>query len=188
MPSPPRSPSPTSAPTGQTTLFIDESKSRHYVLAAAEVSREDFAAHRAELRSLVLPGQRRLHFAKESDPRRRAILTALTRLGVRVHVIESTVKREAPAREDCLVTLIGGLRARTAIGLVLERDASIERSDHRILYRELSTRGLRDHVEYRHEDPHREPLLWIPDAVAWCWTRGGDWRRRIAALLDDGPR
>lgn len=29
---------------------------------------------------------------------------------------------------------------------------------------------------------HADPLLWIPDAVAWCWNRGGTWRDSVAAF------
>ena len=25
-----------------------------------------------------------------------------------------------------------------------------------------------------------DPLLWVPDAVAWSWMRGGEWRRAVA--------
>jgi hypothetical protein len=31
---------------------------------------------------------------------------------------------------------------------------------------------------------HEEPLLWVPDAIAWAVGRGGDWRRRAEPLLD----
>jgi hypothetical protein len=36
---------------------------------------------------------------------------------------------------------------------------------------------------YEHLKPHEEPLLWVPDAVAWCYGNGGDWRRRVAPLV-----
>jgi hypothetical protein len=28
-------------------------------------------------------------------------------------------------------------------------------------------------------------LLAIPDAIAWCWAKGGDWRRRIESVVTD---
>jgi hypothetical protein len=27
---------------------------------------------------------------------------------------------------------------------------------------------------------HTDPMLWIPDAVAWSWVKGGEWRDCVA--------
>ena len=41
-----------------------------------------------------------------------------------------------------------------------------------------------DHIlHYEHRRAHVEPLLSLPDAVAWCWVRSGEWRRRIAPIV-----
>lgn len=165
------------------TLFIDESKSRGYTLVAAVIVPADAASMRKAVRELVLPGQRRLHFTRESDPRRRAILSALSALGVRAHVFRSGAEREADGREDCLKALVAYAHEHSHSRLVLERDESIEKADRRILYREIKARGLSDAVHYELEAPHDEPLLWIPDALAWSFTKGGDWKRRIAPML-----
>ena len=37
---------------------------------------------------------------------------------------------------------------------------------------------------YEHLSPRMEPLLWIPDAVAWCWAKGGVWKDRVLPLVD----
>jgi hypothetical protein len=37
---------------------------------------------------------------------------------------------------------------------------------------------------FRHAGAHEEPLLWLPDAIAWAVGRGGDWRRRAEPLLE----
>jgi hypothetical protein len=39
-------------------------------------------------------------------------------------------------------------------------------------------------MTYRHATAHEEPLLWLPDAIAWAVGRGGDWRRRAEPLLE----
>lgn len=46
-------------------------------------------------------------------------------------------------------------------------------------------RGGPAELAYEHLRPHEDPALWIPDAVAWCFGAGGDWRRRISALVED---
>jgi len=30
-----------------------------------------------------------------------------------------------------------------------------------------------------------QPLLSIPDVVAWCWARGDIWRRRVAPSVSE---
>jgi len=32
---------------------------------------------------------------------------------------------------------------------------------------------------------HEEPLLAMPDAIAWCWQRSGEWRHRIRELVTE---
>jgi hypothetical protein len=32
---------------------------------------------------------------------------------------------------------------------------------------------------------HEEQLLALPDIVAWCWAKGGDWKRRIRPIVCD---
>jgi len=38
--------------------------------------------------------------------------------------------------------------------------------------------GCRDRLRYDHLRASAEQLLAVPDAVAWCWACGGEWRRR----------
>jgi len=62
-------------------IFVDETKQRDYLLVAGVVLPGDLAATRAVMRGLVLGGQRRVHMAKESDPRRRSIAAAICETG-----------------------------------------------------------------------------------------------------------
>ena len=164
-------------------MFVDESKSRIYTMVAAVVVPGDQTALRRDVRTLVLPGQRRLHFTNESDSRRRHILATLERLGVRAHVVQSDHKREAAGREACHRDLVA-LAARDGHErIVFERDESIEHADRRILYDAVRRLGAGDAISYAHETAHQEPLLWIADAIAWSHARGGDWRRRVQPLI-----
>jgi hypothetical protein len=45
--------------------------------------------------------------------------------------------------------------------------------------------GARERISYVHHHRHYEPMLAIPDAIAWCWGKGGDWRRRIKLIVSD---
>lgn len=164
-------------------LFVDESKSKGYTMVAAVVVSGDQVALRRDVRALVLPGQRRLHFTSESDSRRRQILATLERLGVRAHVVHSEHKQQAAGRGECLRDLVALAAREGHDRLVLERDESIERGDKRVLYEAVHQLGVGDRISYAHETAHQEPLLWIADAIAWSYTRGGDWRRRVQSMI-----
>jgi hypothetical protein len=28
-------------------------------------------------------------------------------------------------------------------------------------------------------------MLWLPDAIAWAYGKGGDWRAQVADVIDD---
>jgi hypothetical protein len=45
----------------------------------------------------------------------------------------------------------------------------------RWLFQELAKTSIR----YDHADRRSDALLWIPDAIAWCWQRGGEWRDKV---------
>jgi hypothetical protein len=67
----------------------------------------------------------------------------------------------------------------------LEQDDSLVRSDTQHLIEFTRTAGCKDTLRYEHLRPTSEPLLAIPDAVAWCWAKGGDWQRRIEPVVTD---
>lgn len=55
-------------------VFVDESKSRGLLMAAAQCSPDEVTVSRTALRGLLLPGQERLHFNHETESRRKQIL------------------------------------------------------------------------------------------------------------------
>lgn len=67
--------------------------------------------------------------------------------------------------------------------LVLEQDDSVLDVDRKLLYRCVRELGRQDDLVYRHHRAHEEPLLALPDAIAWSWHRGGQWRKRIEPLV-----
>ncbi|MEU7789539.1 hypothetical protein [Amycolatopsis sp. NPDC049159] len=40
-------------------------------------------------------------------------------------------------------------------------------------------------LEYRHHRAHEEPMLAIPDALAWCRQRGGPWKAGATEFVSD---
>lgn len=66
-------------------MFMDESKVKDYIMAAA-LTRPDEVGHlRSSMQSLLKKGQSRIHFTKESD-RSRRILSRLEELGVQAQI------------------------------------------------------------------------------------------------------
>jgi hypothetical protein len=170
--------------TGQGHVFVDETKERAFLVTAAVVGARDLDVARKTVRGLVLRGQRRLHFASERDARRRQILDAVLPLTAEVVVYDGTAHRRRRQRDACLEALVADVAERGFGMLVLERDDSVLEQDRRLLYRRVRELGCEDLV-YRHQRAREEPLLAIPDAIAWCWQRGGHWRDRVRGLVGE---
>lgn len=156
--------------------FVDECKAKRFTLAVTLVLPRDIPAVRRSLVELRKPGQTRIHFAKESDRRRRQILSKIFLLPQSTRFYFSDSKHDGQARDECLRALLRQCRQLKVHRLVIERDHSLERQDRQTIREEIYC-GAQE-VEYLHESPALEPCLWIPDAMAWVRNRGGDWITR----------
>jgi hypothetical protein len=163
--------------------FVDESTRRdRYILCAATGHASHLDDVRRSLRALCLPGQRRWHFKHESRPRQRQILDTIVRCdAVRALVYEGSGK-ELPVRRECLAALVVDLVDRQAGRLVIESRETMDQFDRQCLLEIL--RKVSQPMNYVHLKPHEEPGLWLPDAIAWAYGAGGDWRRRIQPLIE----
>lgn len=162
--------------------FVDESVRTRYVMAAALISPRDLAAARRSIGSLILPGQRRLHFCKERTSRRHAILSTVRALDLVDAVIYVAPTDATPraARKACLERLVDDVVAWRGQRIVVEQDDSLMTSDRHTLYERLRAVNA-EPIEYVHQRAREECLLAIPDTLAWCWTRGGHWRKALPA-------
>ena len=133
-----------------------------------------------------MPGQRRLHMKTERDSRRRQIVAALVEARVKVVVYDAgrRYRTDLQARGECLRGVVAdAARWVGSTRLVLEQDDSLVRWDSQRLIELAREAGCRDRLGYGHERAAAEQLLAVPDAVAWCWGRGGDWRRRVEPVV-----
>jgi hypothetical protein len=133
------------------------------------------------LRGLVLPGQRRLHMKDESESRKRSIATAIAVSGVTATIYDAgrRYRDERERRAACLHALVLDAARRGDAMLVLEQDDTLLNWDNQRLIEFTRAAGCRDTLRHEHRRAASELLLATPDAVAWCWAKGGDWRRRI---------
>ena len=168
-------------------VFVDETKHRGYLLVAGVVVLSDLDSVRRKLRGLVLPGQRRLHMKDENDQRRRSIATAIALSGVTATIYDAgrRYRNERERRAACLHALIIDAADRGDTMLVLEQDDTLLSWDNQRLIEFTREAGCRETLRYEHRRAADELLLAVPDAIAWCWAKGGDWRRRIQPVVTD---
>lgn len=165
-------------------VFVDESKTRGYFIAAAAVAAHDAQAADRLIRAHARAGQRRIHFTNESDSSRKNLLSRFAESGVSVTVYAARGLSDPEARKLCLRTLLDDLAAAQAGRLVIEQDDSLMAADRRLIQATLRERdyaGLR----YEHARPADHALLWVSDAVAWCYQARGDWIRRAEPLVTE---
>lgn len=86
--------------------------------------------------------------------------------------------RKAVPRQ-CLEAIVRD-SAESAVRLVVEREESTYEDDRRWLRDAAHRFGCQDTLRWDLLVPKVDPLLWVPDAVAWGWMRGGDWRPAVA--------
>jgi hypothetical protein len=166
-------------------VYVDETKRRGYLLVASVVMPADHTSIRRSLQDLVLPGQRRLHMNAERDSRRRAIASAIVVSGVQATIYDAGrgYRTERDARAACLQAVVDDATASGHTLLVLEQDDTLVQFGRRTLYIAARASGCDGWLRYEHRRAASEQLLTIPDAIAWCWANGGDWRRRIEAAM-----
>jgi hypothetical protein len=124
-------------------------------------------------------GQTRRHFVRESDVSRRKCLAAyraLTGTTILIYEDRGPNRRPVAQRDACLDHLASELIGRRVDRLILDHvDDTQRRRDRQLLGRRLDGTG----ISYSHEPAHStEPLLWLPDAAAWCAGRP-DWRYQL---------
>lgn len=163
-----------------THVFVDESCRSSYLLVATYARSADLQAIRADLRRLCRPGQRRIHFAKESDRCRKAVLSALSTAATCSRIYQANGPQEL-ARAAALTELVAQLPEVHAQQLVLESRGHRDNADRQVIYGALQKVGFE--VAYRHVEPQQEPMLWISDAIAWAYGAGGDWTRRVRPMI-----
>jgi len=179
----PRSSCPNCGATQKLSGYADETiRSRRYGIAVLIACGCQRGRLRQAARFLLLPGQRRLHCAKEQDRRRRTILSMIATLPVSA-VYAAERGESLDARSACWHALIPMLLASNVSELVIERLAGVEARDEGDVGDALRKADMVGALSYRHETHRAEPILWLADAVAWATGAQGGWQRRIACIF-----
>lgn len=165
--------------------FVDESRRRDtYLLAAAVVELRNVDRLRTQMRGLLLPGQREVHFRRENPSRRKYVLSRLAEFGAQVDIYRAECRtNEERARQRCLARLVDDLLDVEGGRLVLDTRNERNRHDLLTIRTALGKRARDSRLMYEHGDSAWEPLLWIADMVVGCHGLGGDWARRTAPVI-----
>lgn len=161
------------------SIFIDESKSKNYIICAVKVQTSKIPEIRKVLSGLRLKGQSRVHFVSESDRRRRDILSTLRVLDFEVVFYVSKATTDSQGRSSCLKSLVKDLNPGISHQIWLEIDKNHLEQDRSVISQSLRAANLQTSVEFFHTGSRSQILLWIPDAMAWCENRGGHWRKEL---------
>lgn len=85
-------------------------------------------------------------------------------------------------RERALRAIVELAAQKHATNLVLDLDETLVARDARTI--SATARALKEtSITYSHQSLASQPMLAIPDVIAWCWARGGDWRHRVAPIV-----
>lgn len=123
---------------------------------------------RAELIGLLLPGQRKLHWTDESEPRRRKIVARMCELepvNVVVTHLSARQRKTERFRRKCLESLYYELAPMRVFDLTLESRSPDQDARDRAHIVALQGQGLHAAIRVVHRRGGDEPLLWIADTV-----------------------
>ncbi|MCP2301475.1 hypothetical protein [Actinokineospora globicatena] len=165
--------------------FVDESsRGDAYLLVAACLDPAQLNRTRKLMKSLLLPGQRELHFKRESPRLRRLALSRMEEAGLGCWVYAADCGNgHEPARQACLAALTVDLLGVDATRMVMDSRDDRDRLDEATIRVVLTKIARASGLVYEHHHGPGEPLLWIADAVAWSVGAGGDWGRRSEPLV-----
>ena len=160
--------------------FVDESRRKGFSLIRCDVPLTDVDAIRSDLRALLRPGQRRIHFRKESPTVRSAVLRVIGNHDVRTTIYIAS-GNESDAREACITALAQSVLVDRVAMLTIETDETQRTRDSKTIQPLLAETG--DPVPWRHLNAFGEPGLWIPDAIGWCLhSPDRKWRDAVTRL------
>ncbi|HUQ59505.1 hypothetical protein [Lentzea sp.] len=163
-------------------MFVDESERGGYLMAAVLVSPTSLHSSRAMMRGLLLPGSRRVHFRTEKPARRKLIADRLAVCDFVVNIYAGRGKSER-VRSKLLPLLVEDAIGLGVSRLVLDSRDPVANGRDRLLIG-TRTKAHEAGLVYEHIHSSAEPALWVSDAVAWCHGAGGDWKRRVAPVVD----
>jgi len=168
--------------------FVDESARPNmpYLVCAAVIAPQNLSRHRAAMKAARAPGAKRVHM--ESDGRyRQRIVATVAEMDVHawLYIASTTHTSQRRARTECFRRMVPDLIA-AGVGNLYIESCDQDRADRIVLAeaRALATASA-DALYFDHRQPHQDPMLWIPDVIAWAWGKDSNWRQKISHLVTE---
>ena len=103
---------------------------------------------------------------------------------VTIYIASATdYQSELLRRAACLRGLVEDQASAPDVRIVFDQDETLVNWDNQRLIEYTREAGCRDTMRYQHKQSHSDPLLAFPDAIAWCWAKGGSWRTLVAPIV-----
>ncbi len=163
-------------------ILIDESKFKKYILCAVEIPQSQAPSARQTVNRARKKGQDSIHFVSESAQRKKQILGIYSSIELKCTNYVVKGLNENIARKLCIQALIDDLDTTKHYSIIFDLDVNHLQADRSIIAQALKNRSIVARVEYRHTEPKSETLLWLPDALAWTYAKGSDWKRELKAF------
>lgn len=164
--------------------FIDESYRREFLLCAVVIPSHSVSQARAAMTAHLRPGQRRTHMTKERDGVRKALLHEIAKLGPEAYVVAVRAPSLSMRRaRDLALREVVGQLVELGVSRLIVESCDQDRQDAQVIGDSLASLRAIGRMELHHLRPYDEPLLWIPDAVAWAFGKDATWRRRVEPLI-----
>lgn len=161
--------------------FVDESlRPGRYLLGCVIVEASVAGPMRRQVRKLLLPNERRLHIRKSDRPQRLRILGTIAEWDFDARVYECRHRESVGAEEarqlavERIVTDLQQAGADTT--MYIERREGADEHDRSTIIR---VRQRQPPLDFHHLRPTEDPLLWLPDCIAWAIGAGGEWSRAL---------
>ncbi len=166
-------------------IYIDESVRSSYFLCAVAVSTSETARLRYHLKKLRTAGQSAIHMQTETTARQAQIADAIHSVPCKSLIVTVAMPRFADlaARKQALEQACSHSLLQRAQLITLDSSNTITQ-DRQIIAKATSQKDL-NFPHYRHMNSRHEPLLWLPDIIAWCYGRGGTWRDAVEPLVTE---
>jgi hypothetical protein len=154
------------------------------MVCAVVVAPGDLSDLRTFMKGQRVKGSRRIHMKSESDATRKRLLASISDLNIeaRLYLTSTRGVSQRVARDRCLRSMVPDLCSAGVRNLYLE-SCSQDLQDSRVLIDARRGTTQRDQFHFDHRSPASEPLLWLPDAIAWAWGRDSSWRARVEGLV-----
>jgi ubiquinone biosynthesis protein COQ9 len=107
------------------------------------------------------------------------LLSSYRKLPIEVQFFEVKGGTELDSRKWCLGELIRKLPRQEFFHIWIETDTNHLGLDKSVLSETLFAEGKSSTVMFTHDDSRSQILLWLPDALAWIKTRGGNWHKEL---------